>query len=122
VAGLSDSLRQVLAVDGARTVALVDVGTGMIVASVGDEPAGLPAAAASLADETRLASGALGATAPAGDLEELTLITPSRLHLVKVLSRWQDEGLMLFVDLDRGRTNLALAAMQVAQAAPAILA
>jgi hypothetical protein len=122
VAGLSDSLRQVLAVDGARTVALVDVGTGMIVASVGDEPAGLPAAAASLADETRLASGALGAAAPGGDLEELTLITPSRLHLVKVLSRWQDEGLMLFVDLDRGRTNLALAAMQVAQAAPAILA
>lgn len=120
--GLSESLRQVLEIDGARTVALVDVGTGMIVGSAGDAPAGLPAAAASMADEARLASGALGPAAPGGDLEDLTLITPSTFHLIKVLSRWQDEGLMLFVDLDRTRTNLALAAMQVARAAPAILA
>jgi len=120
VSGLSESLRQVLEIDGARTVALVDVGTGMIVGSAGDAPAGLPAAAASMADEARLAGDALGA--PGGDLEELMTVTPSTFHLVKILSRWQDEGLMLFVDLDRARTNIALAALQVAQAAPAILA
>lgn len=122
VSGLSESLRQVLEIDGARTVALVDVGTGMIVGSAGDAPAGLPAAAASMADEARLAGGSLGPAAPGGDVEELVTVTPSTFHLVKILSRWQDEGLMLFVDLDRTRTNIALAALQVAQAAPAILA
>jgi hypothetical protein len=103
-------------------VALVDIGTGMVVGSAGAEPAGLPAAAASLADEARLASSALGPASPGGDLDEFLLVTATRLHLVKILSRWQDEGLLLFVDLDRARTNVALAASQVAQAAPAVLA
>jgi hypothetical protein len=109
-------------VGGARTAALVDVSTGMIVAAAGAEPAELAAGAAGLADEFRLATAALGPGAPAGDLDEMLLTTDRRLHLVKVLARWPDEGLMLFVDLDRSRTNAALAAAQIAKAAPAVLA
>jgi hypothetical protein len=153
VSGLDESLRAVLDVGGARTVALVDVGTGMIVAAAGDEPPELPAAAASLADEVRLTTHSLATPALAtaalatpvlgtdmramdadeaaetndageagGDLDEILLTTASRLHLVKVLRRWQDEGLLLFVDLDRSRTNAALAVAQVTKTAPAILA
>lgn len=122
VPGLHESLQQILGVEGARTVALVDVGTGMVVGSAGDQPAGFPVAAAGLADEARLADGALGAGRPGGDLDELLLITKSSFHLVKILNRWQDEGLLLFVDLDRSRTNVALATLQVAQAASAVLA
>lgn len=121
MSGLSESLHRILEIDGARTVALVDVGTGMIVDAAGEEPAGLSAAAASLADEARLASGVLGPERSGGDLEEMLVVTPERVHLLKVLSRAQDEGLMLFVDVDRARTNAALAAMQVAQFAPAVL-
>jgi hypothetical protein len=122
VSGLSESLQRILEIEGARTVALVDVGTGMVVGSVGAEPAGLPAAAASMADEARLAGNALSPGRPAGELDELILVTDSRFHLLKVLSRAQDEGLMLFVDLDRSQTNLGLAILRVAQAAPAVLA
>jgi hypothetical protein len=122
VPSLNESLGQILRVEGARTVALVDVGTGMVVDFVGDEPAGLRVAAAGLADEARLASSALGDASPAGDLEELLLVTQSRFHLVKVLDRREDDGLLLFVDLDRSQTNLALAAQQVARAATAVLA
>jgi hypothetical protein len=122
VSGLSESLQRILEIEGARTVALVDVGTGMVVGSVGAEPAGLPAAAASMADEARLAGNALSPGRPAGELDELILVTDSRFHLLKVLSRAQDEGLMLFVDLDRAQTNLGLAILRVAQAAPAVLA
>jgi len=72
---------------------------------------------------TRFPAGnALGPGRPAGELDELLLITDSRFHLLKVLSRAQDEGLMLFVDLDRAQTNLGLAIVRVAQAAPAVLA
>ena len=122
MSGLSESLQRILEIEGARTVALVDVGTGMVVGSAGAEPAGLPAAAASMADEARLAGNALGPGRPAGELDELILVTDSRFHLLKVLSRAQDEGLMLFVDLDRAQTNLGLAIVRVAQAAPAVLA
>jgi hypothetical protein len=122
VPSLHESLRQILEVEGAHAVALIDVGTGMVVGSAGDQSAGLAAAAAGLADEARLAGSALGAGRPGGDLEELALVTESRFHLVKILNRWQDEGLLLFVDLDRARTNVALATLQVAQVAPAVLA
>jgi hypothetical protein len=122
VPGLEESLRQVLDVGGARTAALVDVSTGMIVAAAGAEPLELAAGAAGLADEFRLAATALAPGTPAGDLDEMLLTTSRRLHLVKVLGRWQDEGLMLFVDLDRSRTNAALAVAQIAKAAPAVLA
>jgi hypothetical protein len=122
VPGLHESLQQILGVEGARSVALVDVGTGMVVGSAGDQPAGFPVAAAGLADEARLAGAALGAGRPGGDLDDLLLITQSSFHLVKILNRWQDESLLLFVDLDRSRTNVALATLQVARAAPAVLA
>jgi hypothetical protein len=122
VPSLNESLEQILLVEGARTVALVDVGTGMVVDSAGDEPAGLPAAAAGLADEARLVSTALGDARPGGDLEELLLVTEHRFHLVKILDRREDDGLLLFVELDRAQTNIALAAQQVARAASAVLA
>lgn len=122
VSSLRESLDQILAAGGARTVALIDIATGMVVSSAGDEPPELPVAAAGLADEARLAARAPGDARPGGDLEELLLVTETRFHLVKILDRRLDEGLLLFVDLDRAQTNLALAAQQVARAATAVLA
>jgi hypothetical protein len=122
VTGLSESLHQILRIEGARTVALVDAGTGMVVSSAGDEPAGLSAAAASLADEARLVGSALGPGSPGGDLDEVLLVTAGRVQFLKVLTRWQGESLLLFVDLDRTRTNVGLASVQIARAAPAVLA
>jgi hypothetical protein len=124
VSGLSESLHRVLEIDGARTVALVDVGTGMIVESAGEEPAGLAAAAASLADEARLAGGTTSPDRSGGDLEEVLVTTPDRVHLLKILSRApnaRDEGFLLFVDVDRARTNTALAALRVTQLGAAVL-
>mgnify|MGYP002402186388 CR=1 FL=1 len=109
-------------VEGVRAAALVDIGTGMVVRSVGDVNDDLPAAAARLADEARLASHALGPARPGGDLEELTLVTDKRIHLLKVLELRRGDGLLLFVDLDRSLTNPALAGWTVGELAPGLLA
>ena len=120
--GLQEALHRVLAVDGVRTVALIDVATGMIVRSAGEQDAGLPAAAASVADEARAARGALGPRRPSGELEELAVVTQNRLHLAKILRDEPGEGFLLFVDLDRLRANVALASLLVGQVAPSVLA
>jgi hypothetical protein len=110
-----------MAVDGVRTVALIDVATGMVVRSAGEQDAGWPAAAASVAAEARAARGALGPRL-SGELDEIAVVTQHRLHLAKILSGGPGEGFLLFVDLDRLRANVALASLRVGQLAPSVLA
>ena len=119
MSALDESLRRVLLAEGARAAALIDVGTGMVVRAAGDVEADLPAAAAS---EARLAAGSLGPGALGGDLDEIAVTTTARMHMTKVLERWRGDVLLLFVDFDRARTNPALAALQVSELAPALLA
>jgi hypothetical protein len=120
---LQESLHSFLAVEGVRTAALVDIATGMIVRSVGKPDPDLATTAACVADEARVARGALGTgSSPAGDLVEITTVTGSRLQVSRVLQRSPSEGLLLFVDLERGKSNLALASLRVDQLAPAVLA
>lgn len=109
-------------VQGVRAAALIDIETGMIVRSLGVQRADFPAAAASMADEARLARAALGSGQPGGDLDEISLVTIGQLHLSKVLDARPGDGVLLFVELDRNRVNMALAALQVRQLAPAVLA
>jgi hypothetical protein len=111
-----------MAVEGVRAVALIDIATGMIVRSAGDQDEGFPAAAASMADEARTARACLGPARPGGDLDEISLMTAGRLHVSKVLGARLGEGLLLFVDLDRTRVNMALASLRIGKLAPAMLA
>lgn len=122
MSSLTESLRQVMAVDGVRATALIDIATGMVVQSAGEEGTGFPAAAASIADETRVARAALGPGQPGGDLDEISLVTEGRLHLTRVLDSRPGQGMLLFVDVDRTQANIALASLRVGQLAPAILA
>jgi len=122
VARLSESLHRVLDVAGARTAALVDIGTGTVVCAAGDGGAAFPAAAAGMAGEARSAMSAFGPARPGGDLDEVAVVTGSRFLLSKVVDSRAGEGLLLFVDFDRAQTNMALAAWQVGQAASALLA
>jgi hypothetical protein len=94
----------------------------MIVRSVGKPDPDLPATAACVADEARAVRGALRADSPAGDLVEITSVTGSRLHMSRILRHSPSEGMLLFVDLERDKSNLGLAALRVSQLAPTVLA
>jgi hypothetical protein len=119
---LDESLHRVLMTAGARSAALIDAGTGMVVRAAGQAGTGLPAAAASMADEARSATWSLGQARPGGDLDQITVTTTARVQLTKVLESRHGDALLLFVDFDRALTNPALAALQVSELAPALLA
>jgi hypothetical protein len=118
---LQEALHQILAAEGVRTVALIDIASGMVVRSVGEPNPGLATAAATLADEARAARNLLGPR-PGGELEEIAAVTGSGLQLSKVLLDKPGEGFLLFVDWDRARANIALASLRVGQLASAVLA
>jgi hypothetical protein len=121
---LDESLREVLRIDGARAAVLIDVATGMIVASAGDLSAGLPQAAASMAEEILIVAGTHGLAFAAGAVEEIAVLTEQRCHLVEVLDPGTGSRpveLLLFVDVDRSMTNVALAGLQVRQLLPGLL-
>lgn len=117
---LHEALHQVLTAEGVRTVALIDIASGMVVQSAGERQPGLAAAAASLADEARAARSLLG-PGPDGELEEIATVTANGLHLSRILLDRPGEGFLLFVDLDRARANIALASLRVGQFASAVL-
>lgn len=122
MSSLTEALRQVMAFDGVRAAALIDIATGMVVGSVGEQGTDFPAAAASMADEVRTARGVAGFGRLGGDLDEISLVTKGRLHISKVLGSRPGEGMLLYVDLDRARVNLGLASLQIGRLAPAVLA
>jgi hypothetical protein len=119
---LQESLRSFLAVEGVRTAALIDIATGMIVRSVGKLDPDLPATAACVALEARAARGALGPGAQGDELVEITTVTGSRLHVSRILQGQPSEGLLLFVDVARDKSNVGLASLRIGQLAPAVLA
>ena len=119
---LQESLHRFLAVEGVRTAALIDIATGMIVRSVGKPDPDLPSTAVCVADEARAARGALRGSGPADSLVEIATVTDSRLHVSRILRQAPSEGLLLFVDLDRGKSNMGLASLRIGQLAPVVLA
>jgi hypothetical protein len=119
---LQESLRCFLAVEGVRTAALIDVATGMIVRSVGKPDPDLPTVAACAADEVRAVRSALGPAGTADGLIEITTTTSSRLHVSTILQCSPSDGLLLFVDVERAKSNLGLASLRVSHLAPAVLA
>ena len=119
---LQEALHRVLAMEGVRTVALIDIASGKVVRAAGEQDVSFPAAAASVADEARAVREALGPRQPAGELDEVVAVTESRLHLSKILRDQPGEGFLLFVDMDRARANVALASLHVGQLASAVLA
>jgi hypothetical protein len=118
MSSLHESLHEVTAVEGVRIAALIDIATGMIVRSAGKVSTDLSVVAACLADEVRaVRNGSAGA-----DLDEIAVVTDTRLHLSRVLRSQPGEGLLLFVDVERSKSNVALASLQVGRLAPAVLA
>ncbi|MEU3948471.1 hypothetical protein [Streptomyces sp. NPDC029526] len=126
--GIDESLLEAMRLPGARGALVVDWISGLALGAVGDAPGDDPeATAAETAELARLAmeSGTLApgdtsVLAPAGEeppVQDLILTTADAYHLLRFVITTFDSTVFLYLWLDRGDGNLALARIRLAEMA-----
>ncbi|WP_433243156.1 roadblock/LC7 domain-containing protein [Streptosporangium sp. CA-135522] len=109
--GIEDCLTEVMAIPGALDAILIDQTSGMAVAVGGDHLADVEKSAAGLSETLRATLDGLAATSPGGTvrINDMIITTDNGHHLLRPLETVFDGPLVIYVRLDRDRSNLALA-------------
>ena len=104
------SLDPITKIDGFVLGCLVDLATGMVLASVtGQGDISPPTVAAGAADIANVLSVMSARVAAGEELEDVIVTFSSHLHLVRLVNQEWSQRVILLVILDRRRANLAMA-------------
>ncbi|MFE5587041.1 hypothetical protein [Kitasatospora sp. NPDC056531] len=101
-------------IEGAIGAALVDYGSGMALATL-DGPGGLDlnVAAAGNTDVVRAKMRTMDMLGLQDGIEDILITLTSQYHLIRPLTGRTGKGLFLYLALDKGRANLAMARHQL---------
>ncbi|MER8100340.1 MULTISPECIES: hypothetical protein [unclassified Kitasatospora] len=115
MANLETSLKEAMGIDGAIGVALVDYGSGMALGSLGDGgELDLNVAAAGNTDVVRAKMRAMEMlNLHDNEIEDILISLTNQYHMVRPITTPTGRGLFLFLALNRGRSNLAMARHQL---------
>ncbi|MDH6111972.1 hypothetical protein P3T36_006845 [Kitasatospora sp. MAP12-15] len=115
MSGIENALKDAMTIQGALGVALVDVGSGMALGTLGHAAdLDLALAAAGSTDVVRATLRAVELQGRAGEaMEDILSTLTHQYHLVRPLTSAGSQNLFLYLVLDRARANLALARHQV---------
>jgi predicted regulator of Ras-like GTPase activity (Roadblock/LC7/MglB family) len=103
------ALQQILELDGALAIALVDLGSGMALAQQSKVPFDLELAAAVNTEVIRSKMRAIESLGLGETIEDILITLGSQYHLIRLSARPDLAGVFSYLVLDRGRSNLALA-------------
>jgi hypothetical protein len=108
---IETALKEAMAIDGALGVALVDWGSGM---SLGSQGGGkyldLEVAAAGNTEVVRAKMRTMEALRLDDAIEDILITLARQYHIIRLLKQSDpNQGLFLYLVLDRGKANLALA-------------
>ncbi|MFI9364123.1 hypothetical protein ACIG5E_24190 [Kitasatospora sp. NPDC053057] len=109
------ALKQAMTViEGAIGAALVDYNSGMALATL-DGPGGLDlnVAAAGNTDVVRAKMRTMDMLGLQDGIEDILITLTSQYHLIRPLAGRTGKGLFLYLALDKGRANLAMARHQL---------
>ncbi len=110
MANLKDSLNELLLIDGAMAMALVDYNSGMMLGSAGTG-VDLEVAAAGNTEVVRAKMKTMKALGLNDEVEDMLITLGKQYHIIRPIA--SKPGLFFYVVLDRSRSNLALARRKV---------
>lgn len=110
MAGLNDSLSELMKIDGAQAVALVDYDSGMLLGEAGSG-VDMEAAAAGNTEVIRAKMRTAAALKLNDSIEDILITLGKAYHILRPVAA--KGGLFFYVVLDRAKANLALARRKV---------
>lgn len=115
MANTEASLKDVMtSVDGALGVALVDYSSGMALGTLGGgKDLDLNVAAAGNTDVVRAKVRTMEHLGLSDEIEDILITLGEQYHLMRLLRSRGSDGLFLYLALDKGRANLAMARYQL---------
>ncbi|MGW2050096.1 hypothetical protein ACWCPF_33735 [Streptomyces sp. NPDC001858] len=115
MANVEISMKETMtAIEGALGVAVVDYTSGMALGTLGGgKDLDLNVAAAGNTDVIRAKVRTMEHLGLKGEIEDVLITLGSQYHLIRLLKGRGGSGLFLYLVLDRGRSNLAMARHQL---------
>ncbi|MGW0708282.1 hypothetical protein ACWD4G_20385 [Streptomyces sp. NPDC002643] len=106
---IETALKEAMVIDGAVGVAIVDYESGMSLGTLGgDKNLDMEVAAAGNTEVIRAKARTLEALGIQDDVEDVLITLGGQYHIIRPLSA-HGGALFIYLALDRGRANLALA-------------
>ncbi|TIX49306.1 hypothetical protein E5222_15775 [Alteraurantiacibacter aquimixticola] len=105
-----DKLDEIMEIDGAIATALVDMDSGMALATSGN-PKGLDLEVAA-AGNTNVMKAKMNTMADLGlkeNIEDILITLDSQIHMIRPATSESGKGLFIYVALDKKKANLAMA-------------
>ncbi|WP_328395607.1 hypothetical protein [Nocardia sp. NBC_00416] len=104
------ALKDMMSIEGALGAAVVDYNSGMALGTLGSSKAlDLNVAAAGNTEVVRAKLRTIEQLGLQEDIEDILISLSSQYHLIRPMTGRKSRGLFLYLALDRGRANLALA-------------
>lgn len=113
MAGLKETMAEVMSVDGAMAVAVVDSNSGMMLGSEGSG-VDLDVAAAGNTEVVRAKMKTMKALKLNDEIEDILISLGRQYHIIRPVA--SKPGLFFYVVLDRNKANLAMARRKVLDA------
>lgn len=111
MANIDDSLNGLMEIDGAMGACIVDYTTGMSLGTIGSG-VDLELAAAGNTEVVKAKMDTMKSLGIEGGIEDILITLESQLHIIK--PSLNNTGLFIYLVLDKGKANLALARRKVA--------
>lgn len=112
MASIKESLQALSELDGFIGACLVDSNSGMMMGSEGGGSMNLEAAAAGNTEVVRAKRKTISTLGLKDTIEDILITLGKQYHLIRPLAN--RDGLFVYVVLDKGRSNLALARLRLA--------
>ncbi|TQM30710.1 hypothetical protein [Nocardia bhagyanarayanae] len=104
------ALKDMMVIDGAIGAAVVDYNSGMALGMLGSSKAlDLQIAAAGNTEVVRAKLRTMEQLGLKEDIEDILITLSGQYHIIRPMTGRKSKGLFLYIALDRGRANLALA-------------